>query len=149
VQLRRDLEDPQALGDVLLRHLVLLGDAAAREPAVVDQPLEGLRLLDRVQVDAQAVGEQREVEALRVLVRRADEHGHLDKRSFDAGAVAPLTVDQAVLAVDRRREEQRLQQPVLLDRRRQALELGLVELVARVEAVSDDRRRQRDGAQSG
>jgi hypothetical protein len=81
--------------------------------------------------------------------RRADEHGHLDKRSFDAGAVAPLTVDQAVLAVDRGREEQRLQQPVLLDRRRQALELGLVELVARVEAVSDDDRRQRDGAQSG
>jgi len=106
--------------------------------AAVDQPLEGVGLLERGQVDALHVGHQRDVERLGLLVGVTDDHRHLDDRGFEAGAVAPLAVDQPVVAVGPGRgDDQWLDQPVGLDGLGQPRELGLLDVAAGVGPFGD------------
>ena len=128
---RRQLEQPDRVGD---RAAVLadpLGDRVLGQPELVDQPLVRRRLLERPQVGALQVLDQR------ALQRRAllDVLDH-DRDLVQPGALrrppAPLAGDQEVAAVGARPHHQRHDHAVRLHRVRQLAELGLVEPAPRL-----------------
>jgi hypothetical protein len=80
----------------------------------LEQPREGLGLVDRCEVDAFAVLDQRDIKRLGLFVGLAHDHRHLDDLRLAAGAVAPLAGDQPVAPV-LRGDDEWLDQPVPLD----------------------------------
>ena len=95
------VEQPQQVGDRDARAPDAPADLLAREAELLDEQRAGARLLDRVEVLAGHVLDQRELERLGVAVRAHDrgdpvEPGHLRR------APAPLAGDQLVRAARRR-----------------------------------------------
>ena len=90
-------------------------DLLARQPELLDQQRAGARLLDRVEVLARHVLDQRELERLGVVVRAHERRDRVEPREL-GGAPAPLAGDQLVGAVGRRADEHRLEHAALAQR---------------------------------
>ena len=102
---------------------LLLGDAE-----VLDQRRAGARLVDRVEVLADHVLDQRRLQAL-VLGRVADHRRDRLEAGLLGGAPAALAGDQLVAAVVERADDQRLEDARRRDRVRQRVERVRVEAV--------------------
>ena len=129
-----------------------LRDALLGEPELVDQLAVGERLVDRVEVRALDVLDERDLEL--VAVRElADERGDALEAREAGGAHAALAGDELV-AVEGLGDEDRLEHAVLADARRELLERRVVDAAARLVRVRrdarerdlDDRRRRWSGA---
>jgi hypothetical protein len=105
---------------------VLLGEAARGE-----EPLQGLGRLHRVQVLALQVLDERELERV-VVGGLADEDRDLLKPRALGGAPAALAGDDLEAAAREAPGEDGLEDPLLADRLRELLELGLLEHLARL-----------------
>ena len=142
----RQRQQPQPPADVRGRLADLLGQRLLRTQTLeLGQPLQRVRLLDRVQVLALDVRDQRRRQPVLVL---SDQHRHL----LDAGdlrrAQPPLAVDQPVVAVIAG-DGQCRGDPVLLDRRGELRKRRLVETVAGVEVLRHLDLGDLDGARLG
>ena len=118
VQLLGQHEDLEAVADDLAGDLQLLADALARQTGL-EQPREGVRLLDRGVIGAMEVRRQRAQQAAVVGVfARGHDDRHLGKLGQLRGAVAALAVDELELPVRRRAShQQRLQDTAVAHRR--------------------------------
>ena len=126
-------QQPQVVGDGravfadggrnrFLRELQFVGQAAIR-----------LRFLDRIQVFALDVFDQRDREQVGVGDVANDDR-HLEKACALCGAPAPLASDDLVTAVDQAHED-RLNDAVAADRLRELFEPPLIDLLARLPRV--------------
>ena len=111
-------------------------------PEVVDQPPVGARLLDRAQVLALDVLDQRQLQLVAVG-RLAHGDRHARQARGGRGAQPPLAGDQPVahgagLAARQLRHQQRLDHSVLAHRLRQLLERRVVHLRARLVRIRLD-----------
>jgi hypothetical protein len=106
-------------------------DLVLVQAELVDQPLERQRLLDRVEIGALQVLDQRALEGL-AAVDVLDHHRHVVAPGPLRGAPAALAGDQRVAAARPRPHHQRHDHAVGADRRRQLVELDLVEAAARL-----------------
>ena len=104
-------------------------------PELLDEQRAGARLLDRVQVLAGHVLDQRELERLLVVVRAHDGGHGLEAREL-RGAPAALAGDQLVGPAGDRADEHGLQHAALGQRVRQRLQRRLVEGAAAAGAGS-------------
>ena len=95
------VEQPQQVRDRDARAADAAADVLAREPELLDEQRAGARLLDRVEVLAGHVLDQRELERLGVVVRRARAPGRVSKPGELGGAPAALAGDQLVGAARR------------------------------------------------
>ena len=91
----REVEQAQQVRDGDARAADALADLLAGEPELVDEQRAGASLLDRVEVLARHVLDQRELERLAVLVRRDDGRNHFEAGQL-SGAPAALAGDQLV-----------------------------------------------------
>jgi hypothetical protein len=107
------------------RHLLL------RQPELVDQPVIGRRLLDRVEVGALQILDQRALERL-AGVDVLHHHRDLHHPGALRRPPPPLAGDEQVAAAVPRPHHQRHDHAVRLDRRRQLVELGLAEVPPRL-----------------
>ena len=100
-------------------------------PEVADQGVAGAGLLDRVEVLADHVLDQRRLQPLGLLLV-ADHRRHLLDPGLLGGAPAALAGDQLVAAVGEGADEQRLNDAAGLDRGGQRRQRLLVELGPRL-----------------
>ena len=121
-----------ALGDVFLAQVELAGEAH-----------EGLRFLDRVEVLALQVLDERHLQDIAVALDLDDAHRDLLEPELDGRAPAAFAGDELQLAPDLAHDE-RLDNPVLADRIDQLLELLGLELLARLERAGDDGLQRRE-----
>ena len=136
--LLRELEQPQPVRDGRLRAADSLRDLAERELELVHERGVGARLLDRRQLLAGDVLDEREQERVAVVRLAYDGRQRREPR-LARGTPAALAGDQLVAARRTRPDDDRLQQTLLLDRAREAgRRLGL-EAPARLARVRVDR----------
>ena len=109
-------------------------DLLARDPQLLDEQRAGARLLDRVEVLARHVLDQRELDRLGVVVGAHERRDGVEPGER-GGAPAPLAGDQLVRALGARPHEHRLQQPALAERAGEGEQRRLVELLARLSRV--------------
>ena len=133
---RRELEQTERVGDRRAALADLRGDRLVGEPEVLDELLVRGSLLERVEVVAVEVLDQRVLERGGVVGLA---HQCRDPVEPDAprGAPPPLACDQLEAVLDRS-DEHRLEHADLADRVRQSPEGLFVEVRARLEAVRPD-----------
>ncbi len=105
-------------------------------PELVDEASEAVRGLDRVEILALQVLDERDLELIDG-VQLADDRRDALEPGPPGGTPATLPGDQLV-ALEGLRHEDRLEDPVLTDARGQTLQLGLVEADARLVRVRAD-----------
>jgi hypothetical protein len=93
----RKLEEPQPVGDARRRAADTVGDLAHAQTELVHQDRVGARLLHRRQLLARDVLDEGQEERL-LIVRLADERGHLVNSRLLGRAPAPLAGDELVAA---------------------------------------------------
>ena len=150
------LEEPDQVRDRRPAAPDAAGELLFGEPEVLDQRRAGARLVDRIEVLADDVLDQRHLQPLGPL-GLADDRRHLLEAGLLGRAPAALAGDQLVAAVGEGADEQRLDDAAGLDRRRQAAERLGVEALARLVRVRLDQvdsaargaRRRRPPAASG
>ena len=111
-------------------------DVLGPQAELVDEPAEPVRGLDRVEVLALQVLDERDLELVDGI-ELADDRRDALEAGHARGAPAALAGDELV-ALDGLRDEDRLQDAMLADARGQALELGLVEAHPRLVRVGPD-----------
>ena len=135
---RRELEQPQGVGDRGAAPADPDRDLLVGEAEVLDQLLVGRRLLEHVEVRAVDVLHQRVLERRRV-VGVAHQRGDVLEADPAGGAPPALARDDLVALVGLPHQD-RLQDPDLADRLRERRELLLVEVLSRLVRVRPDRR---------
>src|SRR5438552_2217252 len=113
------------------------GDLFLRVTEVVEQALVRRRFLERREVVALDVLDERELEALAIGDLAHDDR-HLAESGETRRAEAPLTGDELVAAVAVGADEQRLQNPLGADRSGELVQRRLVEVGARLARVRPD-----------
>ena len=151
LELARQLEQAQVVRDRRAIEAHAPADLVLG-PAAVDQRPEGVRELDRVQVAALHVLDQRELEAV-AIVDVGDHGGDRGETGRARGAPASLADEQLVAVADAAHHDG-LQHTVLFDRIREARERALVEAPARllgigIDAIDGDLARRRPRARRG
>ena len=143
-----EVEQAERVRDGRARLADALGDVLLGEPELVDQLAVGQRLVDRVEVRALQVLDERDLELVAVGELADERRDPLE--AGEAGRThAPLAGDELV-AVERLGHEDRLEHAVLADARRELLEHGVVEPVARLVRVrADARERHLDDRRRG
>ena len=107
-----------------------VGDLLMGEPELVDQPPEAMRRLDRIEVLALQVLDERQLEPL-LVVEVADDRRDAVQTGRRRRADAPLAGDELV-AVEGLRHEDRLEDAVLADAGDERGHLGIAEIAARL-----------------
>ena len=108
------------------------------EPQILDQRRAGARLVDRVEVLARHVLDQRRLQALR-LALVADDRGHRLQAGLPRRPPAALAGDQLVATVAQRADDQRLDDARVGQRRGQRLDRVGAEARSRLARVATDR----------
>jgi hypothetical protein len=134
-----ELEQAQAVRDGGPRPADPRRDVAEREPELVEQHRVCACLLDRGQLLARHVLDEREQQRVAV-VRLAHERGHVRNARLACRAPAALAGDQLPAAGRARAHDDRLQDALRADRLREAGAGVAVEAAARLARVRVDRR---------
>src|SRR5690606_1944031 len=137
-RLRRELEQAERVAhrDAALAHLV--SDRFVGQAESIDELPVGERRLDRIEVLALDVLDERQLEA-RSRVSGVPQDGRYGLEPGDAGGPQPsLTGDQLVAAIGQGTDHDRLQDAVDRDRGRQLAELLFPECRARLVRIATD-----------
>ena len=134
---RWELEQPERVGDRRAALADLRGDRLVGKPEVLDQLLVRRRLLERVEVVAVKVFDQRVLERGGVVGLAHQRRDPVEPHA-PGGTPPSLARDQLVAVLDRP-DEHRLEHADLTDRVGQGAEGLLVEVAARLETVRPDR----------
>jgi hypothetical protein len=132
---RRELEQPQRVGDGRPRPAHTLGDLLVGEPEALLEGAVGLGLFDRVEVGALEVLDQRELEQLAVVLDLPDHDGDDREPGALRGPPPSLPGDDRVSACTGWGYDDGLDHALSPDRGRELLEPGVVEGDARLEPV--------------
>jgi hypothetical protein len=124
-----EVEQAQQVGHGDTRAADAPAELLARQPELLDEQRAGARLLDRREVLARHVLDQRELER-RGVVLRAHERGHGVEAGELRGAPTAFAGDQLVGAAGERAHEDRLQDAALAQRAGQREQARLVEVLA-------------------
>jgi hypothetical protein len=111
----RQLEQAQAIGDERLRTADALGHFAERKTELVDQHRVRARLLDRREILAGDVLDEREQQRVAIVSAANERRNRLDP-GLAGRAPAALTRDQLVAAARLRPYDHGLQHPLVLQR---------------------------------
>ncbi len=136
LDIRVEVEQAQRVGDGRARLADALGDALLGEPELVDELAVGEGLVDRVEVGALDVLDERDLELVAIRELADERRDALEARE-PGGAHAALAGDELV-AVERLGDEDRLQHAVLADARGELLEAGVVDVAPRLVRVRRD-----------
>ena len=135
---RREVEQAERVGDRRAGPPDARREAVLGEPEFVDELAVGIGRLDRVEILALEVLDERELELIAI-----GELAHERRDALEAGGLgrpqAPLAGDELV-AVDRLGHEDRLEDAVLGDARRERREAVRIEALARLMRVGLDPR---------
>src|SRR6478752_9465975 len=136
---RGQLQQPQRVGDLRPRAADALGELLVRAAEVLEQLAVGGRLLERVELRAVKVLQQRVAEHV-VVVGLAHDRGDRVATGLLGGAPATLAHDQLVRVLARAAYDDGLQEADLLDRVHQLGERLLLEDLTRLAGVRTDLR---------
>ena len=130
---RYQLQQPQQVGSGRTRAADGIGRLLVRHRKLIDQPLQALRLFQRIEVFALNVLDQRHGQS-RLVGNLADQRRHFGEPGQLRRAPAPLAGNDlvAVARAAQGAHENRLHQPLRLDRSGQLFERGRVHLRARL-----------------
>ena len=133
-----EVEQAERVGDGRARLADPLGDPLLGQAELVDELAIGERLVDRIEVRALDVLDERDLELIAVG-ELADERGDPLEAGEARRADAALAGDQLV-AVEGLRDEDRLEDAVLADARGELLEARVVHVATRLVRVGRDPR---------
>ncbi len=109
-----------------------------RQLEVLLQRAVGLGLFHRIEVGALEVFDQGELEKLAVVAHLTHHHGHHGEARALRCTPSPLSGDNRISPFSCRTYDQWLDHPLGSDRGRKLLELGIVELGSRLQAIGVD-----------
>ena len=133
----RKVKQSQQVGDMAPRFVNGLGQRFLRMTELVEQPLIGLRFLDRVEILPLDILQQRDLQRLAVAIVADDDGDFVQPRALRRAPAAFASHDLIIVAV--RADDDRLDHPALRDGSGEFLERGFVEMAARLAGVRGDR----------
>ena len=129
-------EEAERIGNTAPALAHLLGDRFLLQAEFIDQAQIGFRLFDRIEIVALDVFDDGELELLLFGRIPYDDRDGLE--SDPLGRLETPLAGNELIALAFATDDERLQDPVFFDRQGKLLELGIIEVEARLVRIGDD-----------